>query len=55
MVMTRNPRTVKPDQLAVAAVQVMEDHRISQLVVVDEDNRPVGALNMHDLFSAKVI
>jgi arabinose-5-phosphate isomerase len=55
MVMTRHPRTVKPDQLAVEAVQIMEDHRISQLVVVDNDNRPVGALNTHDLFSAKVI
>jgi arabinose-5-phosphate isomerase len=55
VVMTRHPRTVKPDQLAVEAVQIMEDHRISQLVVVDNDNRPVGALNTHDLFSAKVI
>jgi arabinose-5-phosphate isomerase len=54
-VMTRHPRTVKPDQLAVEAVQIMEDHRISQLVVVDNDNHPVGALNTHDLFSAKVI
>jgi arabinose-5-phosphate isomerase len=33
----------------------MEDHRISQLVVVDEDGHPLGALNMHDLFHAKVI
>lgn len=55
MVMTRHPLTVRPDQLAVEAVQIMEDHRISQLVVVDSDNRPVGALNTHDLFSAKVI
>jgi arabinose-5-phosphate isomerase len=39
----------------VEAVQIMETHRISQLVVVDGDNRAVGALNMHDLFSAKVI
>ncbi len=54
-VMTRNPRTVKAERLAAEAVQIMEDHRISQLIVVDDDNRPVGALNMHDLFRAKVI
>ncbi len=54
-VMTRNPRTVKAERLAAEAVQVMEDHRISQLIVVDEENHPVGALNMHDLFRAKVI
>jgi arabinose-5-phosphate isomerase len=54
-VMTRNPRTVTAERLAAEAVQIMEHHRISQLIVVDEDNRPVGALNMHDLFRAKVI
>jgi arabinose-5-phosphate isomerase len=54
-VMTRNPRTVTAERLAAEAVQIMEHHRISQLIVVDEGNRPVGALNMHDLFRAKVI
>jgi arabinose-5-phosphate isomerase len=54
-VMTRNPRTVTAERLAAEAVQIMENHRISQLIVVDESNRPVGALNMHDLFRAKVI
>jgi arabinose-5-phosphate isomerase len=54
-VMTRNPRTVKAERLAAEAVQIMEDNRISQLIVVDDENRPVGALNMHDLFRAKVI
>ena len=54
-VMTHKPHTIKADRLAVEAVQIMEDHRISQLVVVDESNRPVGALNMHDLFRAKVL
>jgi arabinose-5-phosphate isomerase len=54
-VMTRKPHTVSADHLAVEAVQIMEEHRISQLVVVDEDHRPLGALNMHDLFHAKVL
>jgi arabinose-5-phosphate isomerase len=54
-VMTPGPRTIRPDALAVEAVQLMERHKINQLVVVDESDRLVGALNMHDLFRAKVI
>lgn len=54
-VMTRGPRTIGPDKLAVEAVKLMEDHRINQLLVVDADQRLLGALNMHDLFKAKVI
>jgi arabinose-5-phosphate isomerase len=54
-VMTRNPRTIRPERLAAEAVQIMESHKVNQLLVVDEDDRLVGALNMHDLFRAKVI
>jgi len=53
--MTPNPRTVRAGQLAVEAVRLMEEHRISQVLVVDEGGRLIGALNMHDLFRAKVI
>jgi arabinose-5-phosphate isomerase len=53
--MTRNPRTISPDKLAAEAVQLMERHKISQLLVVTEGDRLSGALNMHDLFRAKVI
>lgn len=54
-VMSARPRTIGADRLAVEAVKLMEDHRISQVLVADEDNRLVGALNMHDLFRAKVL
>lgn len=54
-VMTRTPRTIRPDALAVEAVQLMETSKTTQLPVVDADNRIVGALNIHDLFRAKVI
>ena len=54
-IMTHNPRTIGPDKLAVEAVQIMEAHKVNQLLVVDEHGRLVGALNMHDLFRAKVI
>ena len=54
-VMTRGPRTISADRLAVEAVQMMEEHKINQLLVVDAEQRLNGALNMHDLFRAKVI
>jgi arabinose-5-phosphate isomerase len=54
-VMHANPRTVGPDQLAVDAVQVMEEFRINQLLVADADGTLVGALHIHDLTRAKVI
>ena len=53
--MTRNPRTIEPQRLAVEAVEMMERHRINQLLVVDAAGQLVGALNMHDLFRAKVV
>jgi arabinose-5-phosphate isomerase len=54
-VMTPGPRTLSPQALAVEAVQLMEAHKINQLLVVDERGALLGALNMHDLFRAKVI
>jgi arabinose-5-phosphate isomerase len=54
-VMHANPRTVGPDQLAVDAVEVMEQFRINQLLVADADGKLVGALHIHDLTRAKVI
>ena len=54
-VMTRNPRTIQAGKLAVEAVEMMERHKINQLLVVDEQGGLAGALNMHDLFRAKVI
>lgn len=54
-VMHANPRRVRPEQLAVDAVAVMEEFRINQMLVVDENDRLVGALHIHDLTRAKVI
>jgi arabinose-5-phosphate isomerase len=50
-----SPRTIGPDRLAAEAVEIMERNKVNQLLVVDPDNRLLGALNMHDLFRAKVI
>jgi arabinose-5-phosphate isomerase len=54
-VMTRNPRTIAADQLAVEAARLMESHKISGLIVVDDAHRAVGALNIHDLLRARVV
>ena len=54
-VMTRGPRSIGDKALATEAVHLMEQHKINQLLVVDERGSLIGALNMHDLFRAKVI
>ena len=54
-VMHKNPRSIRAEQLAVEAVEVMETHRINQLLVADEHGKLVGALHIHDLTRAKVI
>ena len=54
-VMTRAPRTIDADALAVEAAQLMETHKINALLVVDGERRVVGALNIHDLLRARVV
>lgn len=54
-VMSANPHCISLDSLAAEAVLMMEQFNISQMLVVDEQNKLVGALNMHDLLHAKVI
>jgi arabinose-5-phosphate isomerase len=54
-VMSRTPKSIGSDALAVEAARMMEDHKINALVVVDEAQRVVGALNIHDLLRARVV
>ena len=54
-VMTPGPRTIASEKLAAEAVEIMERNKVNQLLVVDRNRRLLGALNMHDLFRAKVI
>lgn len=54
-VMTANCTTIKADILAAECLQIMESKKINALLVVDEANKPVGALNMHDLLKAGVL
>ncbi|MES2586393.1 MAG: KpsF/GutQ family sugar-phosphate isomerase [Pseudomonadota bacterium] len=52
---TSAPRTIPPELLAEEAIEMMEKHRINHLVVTDPKGTLLGALNLHDLFAAKVI
>ena len=54
-VMTSQPLTAKADLLAAQALKMMEDKKINGLIIVDESNRPVGAMNMHDLLKSGVL
>ena len=53
--MTKKPKTISQDELAVSAVEKMETLKINGLLVVDDQHRLVGALNMHDLLRAGVV
>jgi arabinose-5-phosphate isomerase len=54
-VMTRKCKTAQPRQLAVEVLSQMEHFKINSLMVVDDNQQPVGALNMHDLLRAGVV
>jgi arabinose-5-phosphate isomerase len=47
--LTRGPITVRGDKLAVEVLHILETHRIDDLVVVDEENRPIGIIDSQDL------
>lgn len=51
-VMTKNPKTIKKDALAVTALQQMETYNITQLVVIDDEKKPIGMIHIHDLVKA---
>ncbi len=53
--MTKNPKTVHAHILAVEALNLMDQKKITAVMVVNNDNQPVGALNMHDLLRAGVM
>ncbi len=53
--MHRAPRTLRADALGVEAAELMEEHRITSLLVVDDDGLLIGAITINDLMRAKVI
>ena len=54
-VMTKDPIITHADTLAAECVQIMHTNSINGLFIVDEQQRVIGALNMHDLLRARVV
>jgi arabinose-5-phosphate isomerase len=54
-VMTNNPCVAKSDMLAAQALNIMEDKKINGLIIVDNNQSPVGAINMHNLLNSGVL
>lgn len=53
--MTKNPKVIAADALAVDAVDLVNNYKIGALIAVDSTNQVLGAFNVHDLFKAKLI
>lgn len=53
-IMTRNPRTIDADESAAAALALMQERNITQLVVM-QDSRPVGFIHLHDLLKEGLV
>lgn len=53
-VMTVNPKTILPSELAAKALHLMEKYSITALTITDENRKPVGILHIHDLLKAGV-
>jgi arabinose-5-phosphate isomerase len=54
-IMTRNPITLSKDQLALEILHIYEEHNIDDLIVVDEDNRVIGAVDIQDMPKLKIL
>ena len=54
-IMNKNPKTIFDDQIIIDAIDLMDLNKINGILVVNRENKLVGAFNMHDLFKAKVI
>jgi arabinose-5-phosphate isomerase len=49
--MTTKPKVLKEEYLASFALQQMENFKITSLVIVDDQNQPVGIIHLHDLIN----
>ena len=53
--MTRSPRTITADQFAASAIAVMEEKKITSLMVVDGENQLLGIVHLHDLWGTEMM
>ncbi|MDI6740365.1 MAG: KpsF/GutQ family sugar-phosphate isomerase [Candidatus Edwardsbacteria bacterium] len=54
-VMNKNPKTIDQNQLAVKAATLMQEYRVTSLLIVDKDKKPVGIIHLHDIMQAGVL
>lgn len=54
-IMTKNPKVVNAQDLAIKTVELMEQYKITGFMAVDKNNKLIGAFNLHDLFRAKLL
>ncbi len=50
-IMTRNPKVMKENYLASFALQQMENFKITAMIIIDDSNRPIGIIHLHDLIN----
>lgn len=55
LITNNKPKTIKEDSIAMSAVKIMEDNRISDVIVVDSQDKPVGIIDLKDLLAAGLI
>ena len=53
--MTTNPKCIKTRTLAIDALNVMEDNKITMIPVVNDNNEPIGMLHLHDIIDAGIV
>ena len=54
-IMSRNPKTTSPSRFATEGMRILEEFKIGELPVLDDDGHPVGVLMMKDLFKAGIV
>ncbi len=54
-IMTKNPKVIRPGILAAEALHIMETHKITALIVTNEQNNPIGIVHLHDILRAGVM
>jgi arabinose-5-phosphate isomerase len=54
-VMTKTPKIIRAGTLAAEALHIMETHKITSLIVANEENHPIGVIHLHDILRAGVI
>ncbi|MBC8383103.1 MAG: KpsF/GutQ family sugar-phosphate isomerase [Candidatus Cloacimonetes bacterium] len=55
MLMTKDPKAIKPDTSGIEALEVMETYSITMIPIIDEDHKPIAMLHMHDLIRAGIV